>query len=132
MSCLRQSLSISLVLPLLFSVAAVDLAKATDVTIEGNSYATDSANFVNVSSLVPGQAHVFDLLLTEQTTNATLGNFLGFCVDLRSDNLNQCQYTLQLAEGTLQVSLYALERPKWSLCHASGLQSRAKLTCCDC
>lgn len=90
-------------LALLFT-ACIMPAAATDATIKGNVFITDTANFVNVSSIIAGEALVIDFLLTDQATNATLGNILGFCVALRSNGPSQCQYTVQLAPGTLQAS----------------------------
>ena len=90
-------------LALLFT-ACIMPAAATDATIKGNVFITDTANFVKVSSIIAGEALVIDFLLTDQATNATLGNILGFCVALRSNGPSQCQYTVQLAPGTVQAS----------------------------
>ena len=79
-------------------------------TIEANVYVTDSANIdvVNVTSIQAGQTFVLDFLLTDQASNATVGAVLGFCVVLRSQGPSQCQYTVQLASGTIQVMRYLL------------------------
>ena len=99
----RSSDHILAVALVLLTLNAAVPAKATDVTIQGLDYITSAVNFVNTTSLAAGQLYVIELLITDVATNATIGNWLGYCVALRSDGLSQCQYTVQLAEGTLQV-----------------------------
>lgn len=79
-------------------------AKATDVTLGPYyDYITGAVNYENTTSLAAGQVYVIELMLNDVATNATIGNWLGYRVALRSDGLSQCQYTVQFAEGTLQV-----------------------------
>ena len=85
------------------AVCAVPAA-ATDATIRGSVYITDTANFVNVTSVSAGKTFVIDFVATDQAKNATIGNLLGFCVALRSNGPSQCQYTVQLTSGTIQAS----------------------------
>ena len=76
---------------------------ATDITLQGSTYILDSAGFINTTSLTVGQPTVLDLLATDQATNATIGNILGYFVPLRPTGPFQVQYTVQLASGTLQA-----------------------------
>ena len=92
------------VLTITLCIGAGVAVRATDVTLQGNTYIVDAANFVNTTSLTAGQPFVLDLLATDQATNATLGSVLGYCVPLRATGPSQCQYTVQLASGTLQAS----------------------------
>lgn len=54
-------------------------------------------------NLTAGAVVISQLVLTDQGTNATVGESLGFCVALRDAGPSQCQITLQLASGTVQV-----------------------------
>ena len=54
-------------------------------------------------NLTAGAVVISQLLVTDQATNATIGESLGFCVALRDGGPSQCQITLQLASGTVQV-----------------------------
>lgn len=54
----------------------------------GLDYITSEVNFVNTTSLAPGQIYVIELLITDAPTNATIGNWLGYCVALTSDGLS--------------------------------------------
>lgn len=38
-----------------------------------------------------------------EASNATIGSVLGFCTVLRDVGPSQCQYTIQLASGSVQV-----------------------------
>ena len=90
----------------LFCFAAiVRSGAAMDTTINANVYATDSANIdvKNVTSILAGQTFVLNFLLTDQASNATIGELLGYCVVLTSQGPSQCQFTAQLASGTIQV-----------------------------
>ena len=119
---------------LAFTVALLTLnaavpTQATDVTIQGLDYITSAVNLVNTTSLAAGQLYVIELLITDVATNATIGNWLGYCVALRSDGLSQCQYTVQLAEGTLQVSSKMFCRYGAKQCGVQG-RLRGELTVC--
>ena len=54
-------------------------------------------------NLTAGAVVISQLVLTDQATNATIGESLGFCVALRDGGPSQCQITLQLAPGAVQV-----------------------------
>ena len=54
-------------------------------------------------NLTAGGVVISQLLLTDQATNATIGESLGLCVALRDGGPSQCQITLQLAPGAVQV-----------------------------
>lgn len=107
------------VLPLLASFAlvcsAADVSASTEV-IQGYAYRGDAYDIINpvprydrgptpTNNLTAGAATVSDLLITEQATNASVGKALGFCVALRDGGPSQCQITIQLASGTVQVDL---------------------------
>ena len=84
--------------------AVLTPVRATDVTLGPYyDYITGAVNYENTTSLAAGQLYAIELMLNDAATNATIGNWLGYCVALRSDGLSQCQYTVQFAEGTLQV-----------------------------
>ena len=78
----------------------LSLVGAEEATINVKAYLTDST-ITNVTSVTAGQTSVNNLLLADQATNATIGSVLGFCVAFRSQGPSQCQYTTQLASGTL-------------------------------
>lgn len=54
-------------------------------------------------NLTAGAVVISQLVFTDQATNATIGESLGFCVALRDGGPSQCQITLQLASGSVQV-----------------------------
>ena len=56
----------------------------------------------NNNNLQAGQSYVANFQVNAQPSNATVGN-VGFCVVLRNVGLSQCQYTIKLAPGTVQV-----------------------------
>ena len=78
-------------------------ASAYDLTDLGNP------NPVPTRNLTAGNLFVTDLLITDQATNASLGEMMGFCVVLRNGGPSQCQMTLQLASGTVQVGFPFLQ-----------------------
>ena len=55
-------------------------------------------------NLTAGAITVSHLLINQQATNFTVGEALGYCVALRDGGPSQCQLTLQLASGTVQVT----------------------------
>lgn len=75
----------------------------TDV-IQGDIYLMSSVNQIqNYTSLKAGQIYVANFDVRAQPSNATIGDVMGFCVVLRDIGPSQCQYTIQLASGTVQV-----------------------------
>ena len=98
MACARFLLAVALHYTLVYSTKA-----ATD-TLQGQIYLMDSVRQIqNYTSLTAGQSYVADFQVNGQPSNATIGNVLGFCVVLRNVGPSQCQYTIQLASGTIQV-----------------------------
>ena len=83
-----------------FTSAATEViqASAYDLTDLGNP------NPVPTRNLTAGNLFVTDLLVTDQATNGSLGEMTGFCIVLRDGGPSQCQMTLQLAPGTVQVA----------------------------
>lgn len=92
----RLAVLLSLVV---FTSAATEIieASAYDLTDLGNPNPFPTRN------LTAGNLFVTDLLVTDQATNASLGEMTGFCVVLRNGGPSQCQMTLRLASGTVQV-----------------------------
>lgn len=87
-------------------------SEAAEATINANVYVTDSTgiDLTNVTTITAGQTFVLNLLLADQATNATIGSAMGFGVVLRPQGPSQVQYTVQLASGSLQVSIKAAVR----------------------
>lgn len=76
---------------------------ATDV-LQGNIYLMDYVNQVqNYTTLTAGQSYVASFQVNAQFSNATIGTVCGFCTVLRDVGPSQCQYTIQLASGSVQV-----------------------------
>ena len=97
---------------MLFVFAFSSVSAATE-TIQASVYdLTDlgNPNPVPIRNLTAGNLFVTDLLITDQATNASLGEMPGFCVVLRGGGPSQCQLTLQLASGTVQAG-FASSRP---------------------
>lgn len=93
-------------LRLLTLVCLIALASASTEILQGNIY--DLTNLADPSpnpkhNLTAGNVYASDFLVNQPSTNATLGEALGFCVALRTGGPSQCQYTLQLASGTVQA-----------------------------
>lgn len=80
-------------------------AEASREVIQGNIYVTDSVGVGPdyTSNLSAGSTYIANFLYTAQPSNTTVGSSLGFCTILRDSGPSQCQYTLQLASGTVQV-----------------------------
>ena len=80
-------------------------AEASRVVIQGDTYVTDSVNvgLDYTSNLTAGSTYIANFLYTAQPSNTTSGNSLGFCTILRDLGPSQCQYTLQLASGTIRI-----------------------------
>jgi len=76
---------------------------ATDV-LQGDIYLMDSVHQIdNYTDLKAGQSYVANFQVNDQASNATIGSVLGFCTVLRDVGPSQCQYTIQLASGSVQV-----------------------------
>ncbi len=76
---------------------------ATDV-LQGDIYLMDSVHQIqNYTDLKAGQSYVANFQVNAQASNATIGSVLGFCTVLRDVGPSQCQYTIQLASGSVQV-----------------------------
>ena len=120
--CAARIAFMSSVLPLFGSFVlvytAVYAAASTEV-IQGYAYRGDIYDDTNPvprsergptpnKNLTAGAVTVSDLLITQQATNASVGEALGFCVALRDGGPSQCQLTTQLASGTIQVWQQAL------------------------
>ena len=101
-----------LVLLALCASAVVLPAEATEATINAKVYITDATgiDLTDVATIKAGQTFVLNFLLADQATNATVGSVMGFGVVLRSKGPSQVQYTVQLASGSLQVSIMAAEQ----------------------
>ena len=82
---------------------AYSTTAASDV-LQGDIYLEDSVRQIqNYTSLTAGQSYVANFQVNAQASNATMGNVMGFCMVLRDVGPAQCQYTIQLASGTVQV-----------------------------
>lgn len=78
---------------------------ATDV-LQGDIYLMNSVHQIdNYTDLKAGQSYVANFQVNAQASNATIGSVLGFCTVLRDVGPSQCQYTIQLASGSVQVLL---------------------------
>lgn len=83
---------------------------ATDV-LQGDIHLMDSVNQIsNYTNLKAGQSYVAVFQVDAQPSNATSGTVFGFCTVLRDVGPSQCQYTIQLASGSVQVFM-----PQYSL-----------------
>ena len=77
---------------------------AASQVIEGEIYLMDSVHQTqNYTNLQAGQIYTANFQVNAQPSNATVGSVLGYCVVLRDVGPAQCQYTIQLASGTVQV-----------------------------
>ena len=108
--CVRSFASKSFVL-IFATLQMLTSASAAVQVIEGYAYRGASYDVTNPADSKPTPAHnltagnvyVSDLLITSQSTNATIGEALGYCVVLRNGGPNMRQLTLQLPSGTVQV-----------------------------
>lgn len=98
--------------PLVLTLACtIAQALASTEVIQGYAYRGGICDVTNpadrsstpTKNLTAGSISVSDLLTTDQASNATIGEALGFCVALRNGGPSQCQLTLQLGSGTVQA-----------------------------
>ena len=102
MSIAASARSVQL-LALAFLALLHSATAATDV-LQGDIYLMDSFNQVqNYTTLTAGQTYVAIFQVQDQASNATIGTVFGFCTVLRDVGPSQCQYTIQLASGSVQV-----------------------------
>lgn len=94
----------SVLIAFLCASVAVLPAHAKDETIRARAYVTEST-VGDLTSVTAGQTFTTNFIMNDQSTNATLGAIMGFCVALRPQGQPcMCQSTAQLAAGTLQVT----------------------------
>jgi len=58
------------------------LVSAKDSTMQGNVYVAATANYAGLNSFTAGSTFGLEFLLTDEATNATIGNIPSACIQL--------------------------------------------------